>query len=1277
MADIKVKFGKNENSDILTEIDKRYIDSLSTLSESNSNPSEIQYGLLESSGKMVVYDRNDYLKNLIDDGTIDVEGLNVEILLNGNSVQKHISSDNSYDKNTKQLSLSLTDRLKDLSILKYNGYEYPNKAKRAYDVLFDVMNSFFGYSWEDHSYFDSMLTSNIIWSDNNYKTSIKDYLVASYIQYPVIEPNQTYRNIIDDFCNMLQLQMYIDEQDNIKFVSARPIIPDGENVVAFIPSRHIYSDIVESIVLKNKYDAVELNAYNVVDKLEKDTYLSQETASVDSYTYESSGFASAFDAKYGVGAKIEAFYSVGEVYIPKSTNNNLSQLISVNTYGEQDADGYYMVSAVNGELPFTPKYKRINGKIVSEEQFLQDIKGPSYDDSESVFATTRYYESGNVVFEDDTGSITIGKLPSTAYPIENSERMGASITDTSYMKAKDLGDMYHVKFKILSKVYMYELQTYHYENIKTISKVYLLEASSVDIQLYGTKRTITFENIISNYQDIESSNNPVTIPSSKLLQTDNTLYKVDKISDYIKKTILEDYKNGVPDISLEVACSNFYDYEGNVVIDWSKGQIIPVGQIIAIDGYYNKDSTPVLWRVLKRELVYENAPMLKIHAQRVVMVKTSEKSKMLFFVDGKYYDYSLSTDIPLSSEDAVLTQEECCGMFFDVELTKCVDYNQNPSSYMNTNEIYLYTKVATNSMFDFNLEPETESVYLVSGKNFVGDKCIPMVYNGLPTALADSGFANLPRIEQITLPNGITEIPELCFYNCSYLTDINLPDSLRVLGRTCFDGCSSLINIKLPEGLKTINISSLSIPNIEEIIIPDSVTTLSDKAFSGADNIKSVTIGNGVTDIGQEMFNDKRKLETVIIGNSVNKIGLSTFNGCVSLTKVSIPSSVTSIGNNAFGNCSSLRVLYIPASVEDINSSLIESPDASILLGCSDDLVVACEADSKPAGWNNYWNYINNYVQSIVVWGVIKITDEYYTTAGYYSNNSLSEKVYEWEDLLNGGYISLEELSDGTYRVTSQSSVANSLNGAFVIKGNVSVLGYLDSLNSLTGLVIPSSVIGMVDDSALDNCNNLDTIMVSNSNSVYDSRNNCNCFIETSTNTIICGCNGSVIPEGIVSIRQNAFKDCARLTNVIIPDSVTTIGQSAFYNNTGLVSVKIGDSVTALSNQLFLFCSSLEDVQLGNSLTSIGDRVFVGCSALRNLYIPKSVNSLGVNVFYELGNLQKVDFSDHESIPTIGSGCFSNCYNVKIVVPDNLYDSWIVADGWSAYADKIYKASEV
>ena len=113
-------------------------------------------------------------------------------------------------------------------------------------------------------------------------------------------------------------------------------------------------------------------------------------------------------------------------------------------------------------------------------------------------------------------------------------------------------------------------------------------------------------------------------------------------------------------------------------------------------------------------------------------------------------------------------------------------------------------------------------------------------------------------------------------------------------------------------------------------------------------------------------------------------------------------------------------------------------------------------------------------------------------------------------------------------------------------------------------LSIPSSVTSIDNDAFYFGSllwDGLLRITVDVGNPVYDSRDNCNAIIETSTNTLILGCKNTIIPNTVTSIGNHAFYSDA---SYIIPNSVTSIGYEAFFCN--MASLTIGSSVTSIYN---------------------------------------------------------------------------------------------------------------
>ena len=203
--------------------------------------------------------------------------------------------------------------------------------------------------------------------------------------------------------------------------------------------------------------------------------------------------------------------------------------------------------------------------------------------------------------------------------------------------------------------------------------------------------------------------------------------------------------------------------------------------------------------------------------------------------------------------------------------------------------------------------------------------------------------------------------------------------------------------------------------------------------------------------------------------------------------------------------------------------------------------------------------------------------------------------------------------------------------------------------SGLTSVTIPEGVTS-IGDYAFRDCSGLTSISVESGNPVYDSRNNCNALIETATNTLIAGCNNTIIPKGVTSIGNNAFLGCSGLTSVTIPEGVINIYGGAFAG-----------------------CSNLSSVTIPEGVINIGAGAFVGCSNLTSVTIPEGVTSIGNYAFYDSGlatvtSLIKDPFE-------IDSSVFSNwdtsigeeITSATLYVPAGTKEKYEATSGWNVF----------
>ena len=199
--------------------------------------------------------------------------------------------------------------------------------------------------------------------------------------------------------------------------------------------------------------------------------------------------------------------------------------------------------------------------------------------------------------------------------------------------------------------------------------------------------------------------------------------------------------------------------------------------------------------------------------------------------------------------------------------------------------------------------------------------------------------------------------------------------------------------------------------------------------------------------------------------------------------------------------------------------------------------------------------------------------------------------------------------------------------GTLILGSGVTSIGAwaFNSCDGLTGVLnIPSNVASIGED-AFVYCK-FDGIVVDPENPNFDSRNDCNAIIETSTNELTTGCKNTVIPNSVTVIGNNAFKGITGMTSIEIPNSVVSIGDNAFafcFDLTG--DLVIPNSVETIGESAFFQCEGLDGkLVIGESVSYIGDMAFRKCSHVSeavSLAITPPVlgNDLGGMAFAEFG----------------------------------------------------------
>lgn len=407
--------------------------------------------------------------------------------------------------------------------------------------------------------------------------------------------------------------------------------------------------------------------------------------------------------------------------------------------------------------------------------------------------------------------------------------------------------------------------------------------------------------------------------------------------------------------------------------------------------------------------------------------------------------------------------------------------------------------------------------------------------------------------------------------------------------------------------------------DIQTLMIGDGVTSIGNQAFYSCSNISSVIIPDGVTTIGRAAFWNCVRLESFKIGKDVNTIGRNAFQGCISLASIDIPDGVKELGRNAFYGCENLFSVTMGSGLTTIGERTFS--------GC-----------------------IKLYSISI---GTNVTTIHSYAFGGCenLSQLKMNSSVSYIGDHAFEGCRSLKSIS-------LPNTLESICNFAFGECEGISIL------------YIPESV-SYIANGAFSGCRGLISIVVDENNSKYDSRDNCNAIIETSSNTLITGCYTTQIPNSVTSLGDGCFM-YSNITTLYIPSSITKIEGNSFTGCSDLSQITIPSSVSYIGFAAFAYCTSLASIIIPDGINSIELSTFEGCIKLGNVELGSGITTVKPLAFKDCQSLTMFTCRA-DSPPTIsfdyGSSAFTNTIlsNINGFVPAASVELYKQAIPWKYF----------
>ena len=582
------------------------------------------------------------------------------------------------------------------------------------------------------------------------------------------------------------------------------------------------------------------------------------------------------------------------------------------------------------------------------------------------------------------------------------------------------------------------------------------------------------------------------------------------------------------------------------------------------------------------------------------------------------------------------------------------------------------------------------------------------------------------KITDVVIPGSIDTINYNAFYNCSDIHSLTLHDDVYLYGEP-FSGCDSIHSI------------SITTPSIEQYC----QSTINDKLYD-----------NGLTNAERNIIIDGQKITDLVIPESVTTISEYLFYNSTSLTSLVLPESVESINKGAFYGCenldaiyqtsstpptistatlSSLPVCYIPygslTAYEKSGwaaqvSKFVEEPinGYKIFYTSSNGKIVSpsiTNAFNTTIFSNVYENgqgiitfdgpvhtiktgaFLNcSTLTSITIpfsiehiedrafancsaLGVVDVKcitpptlgEEAFTSAPtcyipcgakhFYDASTWAEQVSEFivEDC--GGKQIFYTTVDGNIITPSTADLGANLvsniyefgQGIMTFDGPVTHMAGFSNCNTLTSITIPESVT-TVEGSCFGSCSLL-TSIVWNAKHVEQVKWGGGSWlgaplpaydmfegVRSQITSFVFGESVEYIPDYLCYYMEN-------LREIIIPESVQGIGTYAFSRCSALTSAVIGNNVKTIGEHAFSYCSSLTSTTIGKSVITIGEEAFRDCSALTSIVIPDSVLAIENSTFFNCSALTSVTLNN--SLISIYDYAFMDCSSLtSITIPENV-----------------------
>ena len=159
---------------------------------------------------------------------------------------------------------------------------------------------------------------------------------------------------------------------------------------------------------------------------------------------------------------------------------------------------------------------------------------------------------------------------------------------------------------------------------------------------------------------------------------------------------------------------------------------------------------------------------------------------------------------------------------------------------------------------------------------------------------------------EVSVPQGVQKIDRRAFADCP-VNNVVIPDSVTEICYEAFAGCDALQTIRLPKNLEKVEAGIFQgCLSLEKIEMSDTIKSLSESMFECCASLKDFPFRNGILELPRNVFSECVSLESATLPKTVAAIRSGAFGYCENLETVVLPAGLKLIEDDAFRNCKSL-----------------------------------------------------------------------------------------------------------------------------------------------------------------------------------------------------------------------------------------------------------------------------------------------------------------------------------------------------------------------------------